>query len=488
MNNFKKLLAVCGNSVAAASGASPWGYTHSYQGLGLVNARITIYGDDLICFGGYNAGAASIKKDGSDVNWSKQYTGPTITHSTQGNETPSFGDIKSYNRPLVVTSTKTIFEQNGVWLWFSPFLYTQFTVYKFINTGTGALTSTKIVPQETAYNTTTSGIFVEVFGFCCDGSGNYMLSFESANQAYLQGYNSSDVLQWTKKTTSKSDGLIPLVENIGTDTEVVCREDGENRFVKVNITTGAVSNYNGKKLSGNNTSTSLANGGLERLGYDSSGNLSFVHREVDESDASTTPNKQHVWVRMSSAGSVVSSYGIAYLPSAQIDFKACMDSSDNLYLMHRDDGESGETTSEYGPKIIKIASDGTTVWERVITSDYAGTSNCSIHDINVSGDDDLFYVTCRLRHTSPGGYDTMILALPVDGTATTFTYGSKTYYFKALADGNSRFAVNSYSYTVSNDTGTATWSTATSPGDYTAGIGTSSDSDLTESFTELTVS
>ena len=48
MNNFKKLLAVCGNSVAAASGASPWGYTHSYQGLGLVNARITIYGDDLI--------------------------------------------------------------------------------------------------------------------------------------------------------------------------------------------------------------------------------------------------------------------------------------------------------------------------------------------------------------------------------------------------------------------------------------------------------
>ena len=488
MNSFKKMLAVCGNSVSTSS-ASPWGYTHGYQGLGLINPKITITNDDLVCFGGYNAGAASIKKDGSDVNWSKEYTGPVITHSTYGNETPSFGNIKSYNRPLVVSSTKTIFEQNGVWLWTSPsFLYFQFTVYKFINTGTGALTSTKIIPQENSYQTTTSSIYVEVFGFCCDSSGNYMLSYESGNNAYLEGYNSSDVLQWTKKTSNKYDGLIPLVENIGTDTEVVCREDGENRFVKVNITTGAISNYNGKRLSGNNTGTNTANQGLERLGYDSSGNLSFVHSGVDESDGSTTPTKQHVWVRMSSTGTVVSAYGIAYLPSAQVDYMACMDSSNNLYFMHRDDSESTQTTSEYGPKIIKIASDGSTVWERVITSDYTGSSNCTIYDINVSGDDSLFYVTCRIRHTSPVGYDYMILALPTDGTATTFTAGSKTYYFKALADGNSRFAVNSYSYTVSNDTGTATWSTATSPGSYTAGIAASSDSNLSESFTEFTVS
>ena len=118
MNNFKKMLAVCGNSVVG--GASPWGYTHTYQGLGLVNSKITITNDDLVCFGGYNAGAASIKKDGSAVNWSKEYTGPVITHSTYGNETPSYGNIKSYNRPLVLSSTKTIFEQNGVWLWTSP--------------------------------------------------------------------------------------------------------------------------------------------------------------------------------------------------------------------------------------------------------------------------------------------------------------------------------------------------------------------------------
>tara|TARA_R100000030_G_scaffold4681_1_gene3233 strand:+ start:832 stop:2295 length:1464 start_codon:yes stop_codon:yes gene_type:complete len=487
MNSFKKMLAVCGNSVSTSS-ASPWGYIHSYQGLGLINPKITITNDDLVCFGGYNAGAASIKKDGSDVNWSKEYTGPVITHSTRGNETPSFGNIKSYNRPLVLSSTKTIFEQNGVWLWTGPFLYFQFTVYKFINTGTGALISTKIIPQENSYQTATSGIYVEVFGFCRDSSGNYMLSYESENNAYLEGYNSSDVLQWTKKTTDKYDGLIPLVENIGTDTEVVCREDGENRFVKVNITTGAISNYNGKRLSGNNTATNTANQGLERLGYDSSGNLSFVHSGVDETDANTTPNKQHVWVRMSSTGTVVSAYGIAYLPSVQVDYMACMDGSNNLYFMHRDDGESSQTTSEYGPKIIKIASDGSTVWERVITSDYTGSSNCTIYDINVSGNDNLFYVTCRIRHTSPFGYDYVILALPTDGTATTFTAGSKTYYFKALADGNSRFAVNSYSHTVSNDTGTATWSTATSPGNYTAGIAASSDSDLTENFTEFTVS
>ena len=486
MNNFKKMLAVCGNSVVG--GASPWGYTHTYQGLGLVNSKITITNDDLVCFGGYNAGAASIKKDGSAVNWSKEYTGPVITHSTYGNETPSYGNIKSYNRPLVLSSTKTIFEQNGVWLWTSPsFLYFQFTVYKFINTGTGALTSTRIIPQENSYQTTTSSIYVEVFGFCCDSSGNYMLSFESGNQAYLQGYNSSDVLQWTKKTSSKADGLIPLVENIGTDTEVPCVEDGENRFVKVNITTGAISNYNGKRLSGFQT-TSNTSRGVERLGYDSSGNLSHIQNDTEETDANTTPTRQQVWIRMSSSGSVVSAYGIAYLPSSQQSYAACMDGSDNLYFIHRDDGESGETTSEYGPKIIKIASDGSTVWERVITSDYTGTSTCNVYDINVSGDDSLFYVTCRIRHTSPFGYDYAILALPTDGTATTFTAGSKTYYFKALTDGNSRFAVNSYSHTVSNDTGTATWSTATSPGSFTAGIAVSSDSDLTESYTEFTVS
>ena len=190
----------------------------------------------------------------------------------------------------------------------------------------------------------------------------------------------------------------------------------------------------------------------------------------------------------SSTGSVVSAYGIAYLPSAQQQFRASMDSSDNLYFMHRDDSDNTQTTSEYGPKIIKIASDGSTVWERVITSDYTGTSTATIYDIAVSGDDELFYVTCRIRHSSPFGFDYAVFALPTDGTATTFTAGSKTYYFKALADGNSRFAVNSYSYTVSNDTGTATWSTATSPGSYTAGIAASSDSNLSESFTEFTVS
>ena len=163
-----------------------------------------------------------------------------------------------------------------------------------------------------------------------------------------------------------------------------------------------------------------------------------------------------------------------------------MDGSDNLYFMHRDDGESGETTSEYGPKIIKLASDGTTVWERVITSNYAGTSVCTIYDINVSGD--LVYVTCRIRHGSPFGYDYAIFAFPTDGTTTTFSGGGKTYYFKALTDGNSRFAVNSYTHTVTTDTGTATWSTATSPGNYTAGIAASSDSDLTENFTVLTSS
>ena len=486
MNNFKKMLAVCGNSVAG--GASPWGYMHSYQGLGLINARISFYDDSLVCFGGYNAGAASIKKDGSAVNWSKEYTGPVITHSTYGNETPSFGNIKSYNRPLVLSSTKTILEQNGVWLWTSPsFLYFQFTVYKFINTGTGALISTRIIPQETSYQTSTSGIYVEVFGFCRDSSGNYMLSFESGNNAYLQGYNSSDVLQWTKKTSSKSDGLIPLVENIGTDTEVPCVEDGENRFVKVNITTGAISNFNGKRLSGFQT-TSNTSRGVERLGYDSSGNLSFIQNDTEETDANTTPTRQQIWIRMSSTGTVESAYGIAYLPSGQQSYAACMDGSDNLYFMHRDDGESGETTSEYGPKIIKIASDGSTVWERVITSDYTGSSNCTIYDINVSGDESLFYVTCRIRHTSPFGFDTFILALPTDGTATTFTAGSKTYYFKPLTDGNSRFAITSYSHTVSTDTGTATWTTVSSPGDYTAGIAASSDSDLTQSYTDLTVS
>ena len=166
-------------------------------------------------------------------------------------------------------------------------LYFQFTVYKFINTGTGALTSTRIIPQENSYQTTTSSIYVEVFGFCCDSSGNYMLSFESGNQLYLQGYNSSDVLQWTKKTSSKADGLIPLVENIGTDTEVPCVEDGENRFVKVNITTGAISNYNGKRLSGFQT-TSNTSRGVERLGYDSSGNLSHIQNDTEETDANTT--------------------------------------------------------------------------------------------------------------------------------------------------------------------------------------------------------
>lgn len=489
MNNFKKMLAVCGNSVAASGGASPWGYTHSYQGLGLINPRITINGDDLVCFGGYNAGAASIKKDGSDVNWSKQYTGPVITHSTYGNETPSFGNIKSYNRPLVISSTKTIFEQNGVWLWTSPsFLYFQFTVYKFINTGTGALTSTKIIPQENSYQTHTSSMYVKFYGFCCDSSGNYMLSYESANDAYLEGYNSSDVLQWTKKTSSTSDGYLPLVQNIGTDTEVPCVEESEFRFAKVNITTGAVSNYNGKKISGNNTGTYAGGRGVDQLGYDSSGNLSFVQKGVDETDASTTSTRQEVWVRMSSTGTVVSAYGIAYLLSSTIDSMAAMDGSDNLYLLTRDNGESTSTTPEYGPKIIKVASDGTVVWERVITSDYTGTSTCTVYDINVSGDDSLFYVTCRIRHTSPFGYDYVILALPTDGTATTFTASSKTYYFKALTDGNSRFAVNSYTHTVATDTGTATWSTATSPGSFTDGIAASSDSDLTESFTEFTVS
>lgn len=485
MNNFKKLLAVSGNSVATST-AEPWGYMIStYQGLGFLNPRISFYDDSMVLFGGYNGGAVSIKKDGSDVNWNKEYTGPVLTHSTRGSDTPSYGNITSYQRPLVVSSTKTIMFQEGVWLWTNPFLYFQFTAYKFINTGTGALTSTKIIPQETSYETATSGIYVERYGYCCDSSGNYMLSYESGNDAYLEGYNSSDVLQWTKKTSSTNDGLIPLIANIGTDTEVPCVEKGENRFVKVNITTGAISNYNGKKISGSNTST-YASRGVEILGYDSSGNLSFIQTSIDETDANTTPTRQHVWVRMSSTGTIVSAYAIAYLLVSNESFAACMDDSDNLYFLSRDRNESNATTSEYGPKIIKVASNGTVVWERVITSNYAGTSTCTIYDINVSGD--LVYVTCRVRHGSPFGYDYMLFAVPTDGTATTFTANSKTYYFKALADGNSRFAVNSYTHTVATDTGTATWTTATSPGNYTTAIAASSDSDLTENFTVLTVS
>ena len=42
MNNFKKMLVVCGNSVAS-TGASPWGYLFaSYSGLGLVNSKMTL--------------------------------------------------------------------------------------------------------------------------------------------------------------------------------------------------------------------------------------------------------------------------------------------------------------------------------------------------------------------------------------------------------------------------------------------------------------
>lgn len=488
MNNFKKMLAVCGNSASSSAGGA-WGYLFSYQGLGLVNPRLTFDNDNesIIFFGGYSSGIASIKKDGSDVNWSKEYTGPVLTHSTRGTDSPSWSTIESYQRPLILSSTKTLLYQAGTWLYTNPYLFLYFSVFRFINTGTGAITSTKVIPQETAYNAATASIYVNHYGMCCDSSGNYMLSFESGNQAYLEGYNSSDVLQWTKKTSSKTDGAIPLVGNIGSDTEVPCVEYGENRFIKVNITTGAISNYNGKRLSGYNPSNNGSRG-VKQLGYDSSGNISYISEQVDETDANTTPTRQDVWVRMSSTGTVVSQYGIAYLPSTSSISRACMDENDNLYYMHWDRDESTQTTSEYGPKIIKIASDGTVVWERVITSNYAGTGTVTIYDIAVSGDDELFYVTCRIRHGTPSGYDYALFALPTDGTATTYTAGSKTYNFKALTDGNSRFAVTSYSHTVSNDTGTATWSTATSPGSYTAGLGSSSDSDLTESFTEFTVS
>tara|TARA_R100000030_G_scaffold16853_1_gene11295 strand:+ start:1707 stop:3173 length:1467 start_codon:yes stop_codon:yes gene_type:complete len=488
MNNFKKLLAVSGNSVATST-AEPWGYMHGYQGLGMLNSKITINGDDLVCFGGYNGGAASIKKDGSAVNWSKQYTGPVLTHSSRGSDTPSYDDLDTFQRPLVLSSTKTIFPQEGLWLYLSPFLALYYKGYKFINTGTGSVTSDRIIPQETSYDSASSGIYVDSHTFCRDSSGNYILCFESSNEAYMEGYNSSDVLQWTKKTSSKGDLLKPLVENIGTDTLVPCVEAGEMRFAYVNITTGAVSNFNGKRLSGYQ-STGTYNIGTERLGYDSSGNISLMQKSVEEFDSNTVGSRQQVWIRMSSGqyGSVVSAYGISYILSSQESFAACMDSSDNLYFMARDDDESNATTPEYGPKIIKLASDGTTVWERVITSSYTGTSICTIYDINVSGNDDLFYVTCRLRHSNPLGYDTFILALPTDGTSTTFSGGGKTYYFKPLTDGNSRFAITSYSHTVSTDTGTATWSTATSPGNYTTAIGASSDSDLTQSYTDLTVS
>lgn len=488
MNNFKKMLAVSGNSVASTGGA--WGYLFpNYSGLGLVNPRMTFDNDNesIIFFGGYNQGAASIKKDGSSVNWNKSFSGPNLTHSTRGTDSPSWRTIDSYQRPLILSSTKTLFYQGGTWLWTNPYLFLYFPVFRVINTGTGDITSTRVIPQETSYDTATATIGIQHYGMCCDSSGNYILSFESGNYAYMEGYNSSDVLQWTKRTSSTLDGAIPLVRNIGTDTEVPCIEHRENRFIKVNITTGAISNYNGKKLSGYNPSQSY-NRDIEQLGYDSSGNISYISENVDETDANTTPTGQQVWIRMSSTGTVVSAYGIAYLPNNQKIFRASMDSSDNLYYLHYDGGESTQTTSEYGPKIIKIASDGTVVWERVITSDYTGTSTCTIYDIAVSDDDELFYVTCRIRHSSPFGYDYAVFALPTDGTATTYTAGSKTYNFKALADGNSRFAVTSYSYTVSNDTGTATWSTATSPGTYTSGLGSSSDTDLTDSYTEFTVS
>ena len=73
-------------------------------------------------------------------------------------------------------------------------------MFRFINTGTGAHISSRVIPQENSFNGATASMYANHYGMCCDSSGNYMLSFESANEeTYLEGYNSNDVLQWTKK-------------------------------------------------------------------------------------------------------------------------------------------------------------------------------------------------------------------------------------------------------------------------------------------------
>ena len=136
MNNFKKMLVVSGNSVASTGGA--WGYLFaSYSGLGLVSPRMTFDNDNesIIFFGGYNQGAASIKKDGSSVNWNKDFNGPALTHATKGTKSPSWRTIDSYQRALILSSTKTLIYQGGLWLYFNPFVALYFSMFRFINTG-----------------------------------------------------------------------------------------------------------------------------------------------------------------------------------------------------------------------------------------------------------------------------------------------------------------------------------------------------------------
>ena len=486
---YRFLRAAAGNSAAAGTSGA-WGM----WALNVTNPKIVFdtYNDAILLDGGYNR-IVSVERDGSGIKWSKDYSGLTLTHTTRGTDNPSFGGIRSGHRPLILSSNRAVCYKSGTWLYTNPYLFLYFNLYHTINLSTGAHVSTFLPNQEADFDSATSSMYLLIYGMCQDSSGNYAICYESADKWFMQGYNSSGTLQWTIAQSSTYDGYQPMVNNIGSNTLIPMIGYNKRKYCYINMSTGAKTTWR-QELSASGTTSLIANT-FHTLGYDSNGHIAYVNNRLAESDTSTSATQSPVITRLNASTGAVegTSVQMTYKPeSAQSNIgpEFAMDSSDNVYFMCNDRNEVNQTTPEWGPKMIKVAPDGTVEWERVLTSDYTTTStsaSCTTYDIAVSGDSDaddpFFFVTVRIRHTSPYGYSYFFAALPRDGTETTLTDGSYTFEFKALDDGNSRFAVNTYTgYSNTGTNAVTANSTQTTPTNYTSNVSSFSDSDGSTSY------
>jgi len=471
------LRAAAGNTGGGGGGITPWGW---YGSSIVTNPSVTLDPStgDLHLHGGYRQ-SALIQGDGSNYTWKRGWTGGNLTSTVNGTMTSSGQGLGAFvdSRALIIGSTVVTLETN---YWTGNGVTLRTWRHLIRNLSNGSISANYIKPYYNIdWEDATADTYYSQYGLLAkDSSDNYIVPFYHG-QNTVEGYDSSHTKQWTKQYNVLP---LPIARTTISGNLIPCVSYTYMSPFFLNTTTGAITGQQNTITIDGNTSLSQSK---SLAGYDSNGHPAWCYGARNYNS-----EWRNILLKYNmSTGALLQKTSIKYLPVASTSTGlARIDSNDNFYfVMFYDNGESTQSTPEYGPKILKIDSSGSVVWERVITAGATTSHTSYVYGFELSDDESVFYITINGMRDSGNTSRNWVLAFPTDGTATQLTDGSVTVDFKALTDATSRFSVTASDSLVST-TGsftaiTSTGTTSYSP--YTAGVASITDASQTLSRTVL---
>jgi len=472
------LRAAAGNTGGGGGGITPWGW---YGSSIVTNPSVTLDPStgDLHLHGGYRQ-SALIQGDGSNYTWKRGWTGGNLTSTVNGTMNSSGQGLGILDgRALIIGSTVVTLETN---YWSGGGVTLRTWRHLIRNLSNGTISANYIKPY---YNVdwedaTASTYYSQIGRLAKDSSDNYIVPFYHG-QNTVEGYDSSHTKQWTKQYNNMP---YPIARTTTSGNLIPCVSYYYMSPFYLNATTGAITGQQNTITIAGNTFNSQ---NKSLAGYDSNGHPAWCYGARNYNSA-----WRNILLKYNmSTGALLQKTSIQYLPtSTSTSGYALIDSNDDFYFVMFSDngsGESGQTTPEYGPKILKIDSSGSVVWERVITAGATTSHTSYVYGFELSDDESVFYIAINSMRDSNNTSRNWVLAFPTAGTATQLTDGTVTVDFKALTDGTSRFSVTASDWRVSTTSSYVTVSSTgtTSYSPYTAGVAAITDTSQTLSYTSV---